>query len=472
MAAISNTVQGLNETVGLLKQILKAVKGDGKKGADAKDVANTSNILSEIDEEGAKNVGIVVSSLKPLDKMKDDVGDKAKDLADAIKILSSKEVVEGLKRYKGINAKIASNIAGIFIAIGKAFDKIDSGINLGKINKFAKTLSALVKALNEGVKVLYKLAGFVVVCALVGVLATFAWKQILIGFATIAAIALGVVAISYILSLISKNSSEMFNSVKEVIKCMLGLSAMVVVAALVGVLAVFAWKEILIGFAAILATALGVVAIYFILTLIKEMSEEWMNSVVFVLASVMALGLIVAVCALVGWMAQNTWEQILIGYGTILATALGVVFIYFVLTMIKELSEEWMKSAAFMIGATLALGLVVIVCAVVGWLAQNHWEEILIGFATIAAMVMGVVALVWFMGMLMQGLKRVSFGGLKGNLAFSAVNKTLGQLNDMLPKSVKDVLMIIVAISILPIACVIVGYIAMNNFPFFHSQYL
>jgi hypothetical protein len=82
MAAISNTVQGLNETVGLLKQILKAVKGDGKKGADAKDVANTSNILSEIDEEGAKNVGIVVSSLKPLDKMKDDVGDKAKDLKD------------------------------------------------------------------------------------------------------------------------------------------------------------------------------------------------------------------------------------------------------------------------------------------------------------------------------------------------------------------------------------------------------
>ena len=414
MATISNTVQGLNETVGLLKQILKAVSGDGKKGADAKDVATTSNVLNGLDESGAKTMGVVVSSLEPLDKMKEGTGEKAKSLAEAIKILSSKEVIDGLKQYNGISGKLGANIAQIFISLGEAFDKIDGGINLGRIKRFAMVLNSLTRALNRGVKVMYKIAFFVLVCVAVGYVATIAWKQILIGFVTIAAIALGIVGISYILSLISKKSPEIYKSVSEVVMSVMAFALVVAVCAVVGFIAQLAWKQILIGFVTIVAIALGIVALSYIISWTATLEQPTRTSVIFVIMTAFALALMVAVCALVGLLAVNAWQYILWGFGTIVAIAVALVAVVMVIgMMVKVLKMGSFKEAlGTFVGAerimpesvkdillvALAVTLVPLACVAIGWVALNNQEFIWNGFAILTGVVLGLVGLLKFMG--------------------------------------------------------------------------
>ena len=414
MATISNTVQGLNETVGLLKQILKAVSGDGKKGADAKDVATTSNVLNGLDESGAKTMGVVVSSLEPLDKMKEGTGEKAKSLAEAIKILSSKEVIDGLKQYNGISGKLSANIAQIFISLGEAFDKIDGGINLGRIKRFAMVLNSLTRALNRGVKVMYKIAFFVLVCVAVGYVATIAWKQIMIGFVTIAAIALGIVGISYILSLISKSSPEMFKSVEEVVKSVMAFALVVVVCVVVGFIAQLAWQQILIGFVTIAAIALGIVALSYIISWAATLEQPTITSVIFVIMTAFALALMVAVCALVGLLAVEAWQYILIGFGTIVAIAVALVAVVMVIGMMVKLLRmgSFKEALGTFVGAerimpesvkdillvALAVTLVPLACVAIGWVAINNQEFIWSGFAILTGVVLGLVGLLKFMG--------------------------------------------------------------------------
>ena len=414
MATISNTVQGLNETVGLLKQILKAVSGDGKKGADAKDVATTSNVLNGLDESGAKTMGVIVSSLESLDKIKEDTGEKAKSLAEAIKILSSKEVIDGLKQYNGISGKLGANIAQIFISLGKAFDEIDGGINLGRIKRFAMVLNSLTRVLNRGVRVMYKIAFFVLVCVAVGYIATIAWKQIMIGFVTIAAIALGIVGISYILSLISKSSPEIYKAVSGVVMSVMAFALVVAVCVVVGFIAQLAWEQILIGFVTIAAIALGIVALSYIISLTATLEQPTRTSVTFVIMTAFSLALMVAVCALVGLLAVEAWQYILIGFGTIVAIAVALVAVVMVIGMMVKLLRmgSFKEALGTFIGAerimpesvkdillvALSVTLVPLACVAIGWVAINNQEFIWTGFAILTGVVLGLVGLLKFMG--------------------------------------------------------------------------
>lgn len=408
MATITNTVQGLNETVGLLKQILKAVNDSGEsKGADAKDVASSSGMLSEVSEKDAEKLKVIISSLEPLDKMGDDVGGKAKNLAEALKVLTSKEVIEGLKKYGGLSGKIGQNIAGIFVSIGEAFDKIDGELNLGKIQKFAAVLNALTKALNRGVNVLYKLAGFVVVCALIGVLAIFAWKQILIGFVTIAAIALGIIALSYILSMISKNANDTFAIVKNVVNSVLAFALVVAVCLIVGFVAQVAWSQILIGFITITAIALGIVLISYIIGMVANTTETVLNNVLKVITIAFSLALFVAVCVLVGWVAQNAWQLILIGFGTIVGIAILLLAVVWgigalmkvmnigsfkdALATVMDVKFPIPESVKDALLVAFSLTLIPITCALVGWITMNHFNNIMTGFAVLGVIIGALV---------------------------------------------------------------------------------
>ena len=408
MATITNTVQGLNETVGLLKQILKAVNAGGEsKGADAKDVASSSGMLSEVSEQDAEKLKVIISSLEPLDKMGDDVGGKAKNLAEALKILTSKEIIEGLKKYGGLSGKIGQNIAGIFVSIGQAFDKIDGGLNLGKIQKFAVVLNALTRALNRGVNVLYKLAGFVVVCALVGLIAIFAWKQILIGFVTIAAVALGIVALSYILSMISENSKDTSDAVKGVVNSVLSFALVVAICLIVGFVAQLAWPQILIGFITITATALGVVLLSYIISMVSSTTEATLANVSRVITIAFALALFVIVCVLVGWVAVNAWQLILIGFVTIVAIAVLMLFVVWgigalvkvmnmgnfkdALATVMDVKFPIPESVKDALLVAFSLTLIPITCAIVGWITMNHFNYIMTGFGVLSVIIGALV---------------------------------------------------------------------------------
>ena len=438
MATITNTVQGLNETVGLLKQILKAVNAGGEsKGADAKDVASSSGMLSEVSEQDAEKLKVIISSLEPLDKMGDDVGGKAKNLAEALKILTSKEIIEGLKKYGGLSGKIGQNIAGIFVSIGQAFDKIDGGLNLGKIQKFAAVLNALTRALNRGVNVLYKLAGFVVVCALVGLIAVFAWKQILIGFVTIVAVALGIIALSYILSMISKNANNTFAIVKNVVSSVLAFALVVAVCLVVGFVAQLAWAQILIGFITITATALGIVLISYIISMVASTTEATLNNVMKVITISLALALFVVVCVLVGWVAQNAWPLILIGFITIVGIAILLLFVVWgigalikvmnignfkdALATVMDVKFPIPESVKDALLVAFSLTLIPITCAIVGWITMNHFNHIMTGFGVLGVII-GALVLV------LRATSRAANQGKKAQVKIKSLIITLAAI--------------------------------------------
>ena len=277
MATISNSIQGLNETVGLLKQILIAVQKDDKKnkseGGDsgktqAKDVSSSAAILSKIDKKGAENIKTVILAFEPLDKMSDKVGEKAKSLAEAIKILTSKDIVDGLKRCQSISDKSISNA---FITIYKVMDYISNiarRINTKRIRDFANTIKMLTKAIKRTIMSLYMIAGLVLVAAIVGIIAIYAWKFILAGFTAILATALLIVGISFILNKISAMSKNMINDVLKITYAVYALASIVLVSVVVGLLAMFCWELILIGFATIVAVVLGILLVFGIIKLI------------------------------------------------------------------------------------------------------------------------------------------------------------------------------------------------------------
>ena len=452
MATISNTVQGLNETVGLLKQILKVVSGDGKKGADAKDVVTTSNMLNGLDESGAKTMGVVISSLESLDKMKEGTDKKAKSLAEAIKILTSKDVIEGLKKYNSISSKVIYNISSIFVNLAEVFDDISNRIDVERIESFVRMIKELTKAIDIMTNVMYKIAGLVVVCAIVGVIAILAWKQILIGFAAITAIAIGIVAITWVLKKTSKITNDIRDSIHFIIDVMFRISILVAMCVIVGAVAILAWKPILIGFAAIVGIALGVVAISWILKMTADLTQQTMVSIVMVVATIMAISILVAVCAIVGVFTILAFKPILIGFAAIVGVAIGIVAISWMLKMTADLTQQTMENVESIIMSMFAMTLIPIVCAIVGIIAINSFGIIMAGFGTIALIVTSMISLIIGMGIIMNRIKL--------NQYFA---DALG-IKLRMPKEIKDVLTVLTAITLIPIVCVIVGFIAINSF--------
>lgn len=332
MAVIANTVQGLNETIGLLKQILGAVKGGDKtskggggdasgkggddkgKGVGIKDILSAGNVLSKVDKKGSENIKAVILAFEPLNKLDAKAGEKAKGIADAVKILTSDDIVKGLQKFSKLNKGSINGIMFFIREFSKGLEGVAKEVDMKTIKSFSKILEAITGVIKNIVITLYAIAGLVVVAAIVGVVAIFAWKFILIGFAAIIGVAMGIVIISKILFAVQALSEPTMISIAVTILTMYAAAGIVVVAALLGVICVLLWPFVIVGFVAIIYTVVLLVAVSMILNDVAIASEATATSIYIVAKTILLAGAVVLVAALVGVVVIEAWEYVLLGF--------------------------------------------------------------------------------------------------------------------------------------------------------------
>ena len=390
MATITNTVQGLNETIGLLKQILGAVQKDnkkqseskgGEKNVQAKDISSSAVLLSKIGKKGSENIKSVILAFEPLSKVKDDkLGEKAKNIAEAIKILSTENIIKGLKQYEKVNSKMINGMCSFIsmftLKIQETADKID----VKKMNAFLKVLTTIVDVIQKTTMILYYVAGLVLVAALVGVLTIFAWKYILLGFAVITATIFGIIFISSVLYKVAKMQKEVIDSIETIILSLYAISGMVLVAALVGILTVYAWEFVLLGFAAIIGVVFGIVIISHIIKMVAENIDGLADSILITTATIILAGGIVLVAALVGVVALKAWEYVLIGFGAIVAIFAAIVGLSWLAKGTAKIAEDGVKSLIGISLFVMSLAGVILLTTIVALFIEKtgvEWKNII-----------------------------------------------------------------------------------------------
>lgn len=407
MATVTNSIQGLNETIGLLKQILNVVgKTDNKKGGDDKSIQmkdlSSVAILSEIDKKGSENIKNVIIAIAPLDKMSNKIGEKAKGIVEAIKTLSAKDIVNGLKQYENISPKIIRNVFGVIQSIFIGINDISKKVKTKDIKEFANTMKVLTETLKTTTITLYLIASFVLVAALVGVVAFFAWKSILLGFATIVVTVGLIVGLTFLMNKAAKIVDENIRSIAMVIIGLYAISGLVVVSALVGLLAIVAWKQILIGFTTIVGVVVGILmvlsAIKMVNNLIKlvsfKMSGGELNlfrhllggdmqmpkDVEGLLKVLIGISLLPLVSALVGIIAINHFGIIMIGFGIILTILTAVLHIMKSIGNLGKYNKNTMNTLLGVAGLMIALSVTVAILVGIAILIKEKgvsWTELI-----------------------------------------------------------------------------------------------
>lgn len=422
MATITNSVQGFNETVGLLKQILNKIGGGKTKGAGGvkekeedktqqtsmKDIMLSSMLMSKIDKKGSENIKSVILAFEPLNKLDKKTGDKARGLSEIIKTLTSDDVIKGMQKMKKIPTTAINGVFKMLESIVKSMEKIAKDTDMSVITKFAKMLKAITEAIKNIVVTLFLIAGLVVVAALVGVLAIFAWKQILVGFLTIAAVLGLVVLLTHLVALAAAISLEAILSVFAVVAIMYLIAGLVIVAVLVGLIAIFAWQLILVGFITITAVLGLIVSLTYLVSLAAELSMPTIISVLFVVGIMYLIGGLVFVAALVGLLATLAWPQILIGFGIIVAILVGIQYLTLFIRRTAAMNKGKRNiplDILMVVGLLFAIGVLVMFAALVGATAMKYWLETLVGFAAIGAILFAIMGVMNIIKTVKAGVK-------------------------------------------------------------------
>lgn len=427
MATVVNTVQGFNETIGLLKQILSAVSNDGKKGSkgddkavQVKDVSSSAILLSKIDKNGSDNIKSVILAFEPLEKMGNNIDKKANAIANAIKSITDKNIVEGLGLYANVTPKIINNVFNVITTVVNSFAELGNKIDIKKLQSVSEVIKNLQKSIESLTRSLYLMAGLILVSALVGVIAVFAWKFILAGFAAILGTTLLLIGVSKLLTKVANITQETNRNILAIIISIYALSSIVIVSALVGVLAIYAWKFVLTGFATIVGIVLGIFAVIGVIKMINAaikiaatkfgskgflkhllkgnfdspMPEEVKN----IIYALGALAMIPFISALVGVIAINYFGIIMTGFGTISLMLIGLLSIIKFMGEIKGSTKEAINTAYSL--SILMLALTLVLLGLVGIsVVINHfgltWQDL-------AASVVSMMALMLTVGVLLK----------------------------------------------------------------------
>ena len=323
--AVSNTVQGLNNVVDLLKNILDTLKDD-QKAVQPKDVSSTSKVTANKKSNDA-NLSKSVDDINAISKLEKNTTEKAGSFVNIIRTITSKSVINGIMKFGMLK------MTGMFKAFSTGVKLLVEAINqineINVTNKKLKSFMTVSNTINNTaktfIKSLYALAGFVVVAAGIGLLAQFAWPQILIGFGVIVAIITGLALITGLIFTLTKfifknNTGAELNvpQFAQMAQLFLYLSGIVVVAAAVGLLAQFAWPQILIGF---LAIAGIMILLSGIMLLTNKLGENFKDSAIglaWVVGCLYALALLVVISYGLGLLIREHWKEILIGFGMII----------------------------------------------------------------------------------------------------------------------------------------------------------
>ena len=447
--AVTNTVQGLNSVVDLLKNILDTVKSDSKN-VQPKDVSSTTRTTADIGSS------ISTNNLTALNSINAKTAQNAQSYANIVKTITSKDVISGIKNlallYKIGVIKIFVNAIELIIeGINKVENIKISAAKLKNFNAFISSIGKLATAMTSAIMSLGKI---MLVAAGLGVLFIVSWPFILIGFTGIALIMAGVLLLVkgmiVLQNILFGGAFTPAKAVKNGISVMLfqqmaeiflSMAALILISAAVGLLAQYAWPQIGIGFVLIGALCFGIVLLFkFMNAIVNEMVgfskgvgrqgfglglEDTKNlikiattvTVVAIMIAIMfSLAALVFVAAGVGLLAQHAFPQILIGFGIIvgiLFLTIGILKLAdFLVNNVLKIGDPGNIKNTLVIVATIgvliivmiALSFLIAAAAGVGALVVEYTAEVSAGLRMIMLVLLAMIGIAFILNMLMNSI--------------------------------------------------------------------
>lgn len=369
--AVTNTVQGMNDTISLLKQILDAVKTGGNNTVQPSDVSSTARTVNN-----NTDMGNAVNDINAIGRTNKNLVKNVNSFTTAIKSLTSKETLSGITKLAMLKMTGILNLfsAGVKILISALNQLEDLKINMKTINKFNKTLNGAISAIKVINNVVLSLGLMIMMMASLGFLVPLMIPQILYGFAAITSLVFVLLATIKLISLftklikldinigakLGKNESMYVPGVQEICGIILSLGFMIMMMATLGVLVPLMIPQILKGFGAILVAVAALSLLILAMNLITDTNAG--QTIAYVVGSLLALSLFVIVAAGVGAMIINFWPQIwrgLLLVGGILVIMIGILALVALVGRIGSTKEHAMS-------LMLIVGTLLILTAVIG----------------------------------------------------------------------------------------------------------
>lgn len=377
--AITNAIQGLNQTVELLSRILANIETSNQQlGKEATEVKTS-------DGKKATSLDGLGSTVKMFEKINPKKAkDGAQSAADILKIISSKD-------FTGNITKLAL-IAPFMFMVSKTIKQLVNIINLiDKVNidkEKLKTFESGIQTISNVAKILPKLIlslGMIVVAAVaIGTLAIYAWEPMLYGFSAIASIALLTIGTFALIAKITKDRKNFDKIIINMLALIVGISMIPIISAAVGVLAIHASKYIWAGFGTIIAIALSIAAIIMIIKMVAHLidviskikkigklksfatffkgsmnTETGIPAVDNITALLLGISGIIILSVIVGFMATKVSNELWTGFGIIAGIMLALGAIIAVMSrIIKPESANILKAVSGLIlsiAATIAI---------------------------------------------------------------------------------------------------------------------
>lgn len=384
--AVQNTLVGLGQTIDLLKQILTEVKNTKQDGnIQPADMTVSKRITKSSKNESAiSNTTDAIASVSKVNTK--GLSEKATTISNTIKTLTSKEVTSGITK---LGLLYATGIVGMFNkGIKSIFDTMvemnnSFGGKFARIKSFNEAIDGFSKSINSLTNMIIKTATLTILiipsCVLIS-----------LGFLAITGTFMLTKKLFNVLSNISQDITQQDVDIKSFGKTLLSLSAIILVGAAVGILAMKFIMPTLVGLSLIGLLALGTSKLFTYINSVGSNMDNAKGFLIFTAALYSLAGLVVVATA-VGALAIAFIPQILAGF-----VALSGITIMAALTfkMISSAGEYAIKSSTgFLIftAALYSLAGIVAVTTLVGEYVKNNWKNALVGFAAMTAITLGAI---------------------------------------------------------------------------------
>lgn len=408
--AVTNTVQGLNCVIDLLKNILDATKSNDDKTVQPRDVSSTSRVTANIQSPAIETEGL--NSLNSINK---GIENKAKSYVSIIKTITSKDTVSGIKTLASLQG------LGVLTMFNKAIDTIVNSLNLlnnmkvskANVTNFVTVINSITNIITAFTDIIFSIGKVMLAAVGLGALFIIAWPMILLGFAGVAATAIGVLGIIKLMVVVqtflfgSAPGSTLKNAAQAIIfkqmtEIFLYLGAIMVVAAGVGLLAEYAGPYIMSGIAWMAGVMLGIMGIMFLANMVSKNVMFGVVSIGIIIASLYAVSLLIFIAAGVGVFTENFYDKILIGFGAIASVMVGVALIMALVKLTEKfiVSSKVVSSIALLIGTLLLASLLVTVSIEVGKVVMDNFRTVMIGLGSLAGMVVALSIVMSLIGKL------------------------------------------------------------------------
>ena len=397
MAGVSNTIQGLNQTLDLLSQILQEVR---KTNAERKDIqpgdVSSSTKTATSSETSSVDIKNTVEAINAINKVDTkDIVEKSSAINETLKIITSKQLAGGIFGFGILSAMglVKAFNKGIHLLFETMSTISNMNINTKNLSEINKVVKSFTESVNEMMKLMLKLTGFIVACVAVGAIGIYFYKEIFTGFGIIATIATGVGLLYWGFSYIAKYAENASEDFITFTKSLYSLAGVILVAAAVGALASIASNIIWKGLWIIGVTVFATIGLYFLLQLAgKYASDKETNFITFTYALYSLAG-IVLVAAAVGVIAHFWSKFIWKGLGMIAVTTLMTIGLFALVNLAGRLATNSVKEFLMFTYALYSLAGIVLVATLVGFITTKWSEYVWKGLGIIGLTVLGTIGL-------------------------------------------------------------------------------